>query len=118
MRGELFKEKRDGEIQRKQIEMSNMKCDLIFQEMLRHLEETEYVFSVVTESATQNELCLSSIAKVANLEYNIENQLIDEEDLMSSWRSKVIDMIEKIDHFEKLYLQQQGKLLDHSPTKI
>ena len=86
--------------------------------MLKHLEESEYGFSVVAESANQNELCPSSIAKVAELEYKIENHLIDDEDLMSSWRSKVIDMIERIDNFEKQYLQQQIKAVDHSPNKI
>ncbi len=30
LRGELVKERREGEISRKHLEMSNMKCDLIF----------------------------------------------------------------------------------------
>jgi hypothetical protein len=41
LRGEVAKERREGEMLRRQVEMSNMKCDLIFQEMLRHLEQGE-----------------------------------------------------------------------------
>jgi hypothetical protein len=29
----------------------------------------------------------------------------EDEEMMSSWRSKVIEMIERIDSFEKIYLQ-------------
>lgn len=41
LRGEVTKERKDGDMLRRQVEMSNMKCDLIFQEMLRHVEQSE-----------------------------------------------------------------------------
>jgi hypothetical protein len=35
----------------------------------------------------------------------VENLSEEDDELISSWRNKVIEMIEKIDTFEKLYLQ-------------
>jgi hypothetical protein len=73
--------------------------------MLRHIEETERAACVVAEAATTHEISSSSIAKVADLEYQVENLCEEDEEMMSSWRSKVIEMIERIDSFEKIYLQ-------------
>jgi hypothetical protein len=39
------------------------------------------------------------------LEYQVENLCEEDEEMMSSWRSKVIEMIERIDSIEKIYLQ-------------
>ena len=43
LRGEVAKERRDAEIMRKRLEMSNMRCDLIFQEMFRQIEDGERI---------------------------------------------------------------------------
>jgi hypothetical protein len=51
---------------------------------------------------------------VADLEFKLEN-LTEDEELISNWRGRVIDMIERIDHFEKQYLQKYMKILDQSP---
>lgn len=73
--------------------------------MLRHIEVTERVACMVAESASCNEICASSIAKVTDLEFQLENLSEEDDEFISSWRTKVIEMIEKIDSFEKLYLQ-------------
>jgi len=54
LRIEIAKERRDSEILRKRLEMSNMKCDLIFQEMFRQIEEGDKISAAIAESASDN----------------------------------------------------------------
>ena len=113
LRTEIAKERRESEIVRKRLEMSNMKCDLIFQEMFKQIEEGDRVSAIIAESASSDIGCSSSLAKLTHLEFSLKT-LTEDEELLCQWKSKVFDMIDKIEHFEEHYLDQHLKLIDHS----
>jgi hypothetical protein len=72
LRSELAKERREQEITRKQLEMANMRCDLIFQEMLKHIEDNERAAQTMIEAHFSQEGVTPGIAKVSDLEYALE----------------------------------------------
>lgn len=83
----------------KQLEIANMKCDILFQEMLKYIEEGERV--AITFS---NQDTTSSLNKINIIEQRLEkasDQEHIEEVWGSVWRQKIIGLIEKIDVFEK-----------------
>jgi hypothetical protein len=74
--------------------------------MFRQIEESDKISSAVAESAALISGCESSLAKVAHLEFSLENLTEGDDDLISIWKNKVFDMIERIEHFEDHYLDQ------------
>lgn len=75
----------------------------------------------MAECATQNDLCPSSIAKVADLDFKLESLFENEDDdLISSWRGRVIEMIERIDSFERQYLhvEQSPKIASKAELSL
>jgi len=76
-----------------------MKCDILFQEMLKYIEEGERVAITFASSDLQ-----SSLHKITLIESRLEKaadyEQIDEV-WSSVWRQRMISMIEKIDAFEK-----------------
>lgn len=85
--------------------------------MLRHIEDGERITQTMVEAnfaCNSSEDIVPSVAKVSDLEFAIEQ---DDEDGsgMSVWRNRIIEMIEKIDIFERQYIVQSIKQIDNSP---
>lgn len=76
-----------------------MKCDILFQEMLKYIEDGERV--AITYS---NQDTASSLYKITQIEQRLEKasdyEHIDEV-WGSVWRQRIIALIKKIDAFEK-----------------
>ena len=76
-----------------------MKCDILFHEMLKYIEEGERVAITYANQDTT-----SWLYKITQIEQRLEkaSDLEQIEEVWGSvWRQKIISLIEKIDTFEK-----------------
>lgn len=118
------KDKRDFEIVKRQLEMASVKQQIIFKAMLAKVEDLEEE----NERLSRMQGCLveanSTISKVFDIEAKLEslfpNEALQGDVLPPSqtWRNKLFEDIEKIDDFERQYVQLHisQKLLDVTPS--
>jgi hypothetical protein len=107
LRSEVGKSRKESEKLRRQVEIVNVKNDIIVKEMVKRIEEIERQSNTVVETAVDENLGYSSVSKVMSIELEIDKLFPNDAlrgDILSSgqaWRNKVQDIFDKLEEFER-----------------